>query len=137
MAGIEAVDGAADRQTDPQRRANVIEGYRQAKARLFQKWIKDDPALLAQTFIDPLGTLSRHGMIEPGDREVSLQITQGSLVDVIRLREAAATHGLARLGPVGPHRPGADLVCGSIYVDGLYWGDGCIELSWWQTVGLD
>ena len=139
MSAIDVTDGASDRQQGPgDRRATVIEGYRQAKARRFQEWIKEDPALLAQTFIDPLGTLSRHGMIEPGDREVSLQITQGSLVDIVRLREAAAVHGLANvLRPVGPHRPGAEAVCGSIYVDGLYWGDGCIELSWWRSVGLE
>ncbi len=127
-----------------ERRGSVIEGYRQAKARRFQEWIKEDPSLLAQTFIDPLGTLARHGMIEPGDREVSLQITQGSLIDVVRLREAVAAHGLANVlrkedasATKGlPRRPRGDAVCGSIYVDGLYWGEGCIELSWWRVMGL-
>lgn len=145
MAATKPSDGAPDHTADAgDRRRTVIDGYREEKARRFQAWIKEDPSLLVQTLIDPLGTLSRHGMIEPGDREVSLQITQGSLIDVVRLREAVAAHGLANVLPKGdvgaaaalPLRPGNDVVCGSIYVDGLYWGDGCIELSWWQEMGL-
>src|SRR5688572_12758018 len=100
MAATKPSDGPPDRSIDAgDRRRTVIDGYREEKARRFRAWIKEDPSLLAQTFIDPLGTLSRHGMIEPGDREVSLQITRGSLLDVIRLREAVAAHGLTNVLP--------------------------------------
>jgi hypothetical protein len=145
MAETEPTNRAPDGPTDPgDRRGSIIEGHRQAKARQFQAWIKEDPSLFAQTLIDPLGTLSRHGMIEPGDREVSLQITQGSLLDVVRLREAVAGLGLSNVlrradagaTDVALRRPRGDAVCGSIYIDGLYWGDGCIELSWWRQMGL-
>jgi hypothetical protein len=143
MSGTFSGDGDADQSSERnERRATIIAGYRQEKARRFQAWLKEDPVLLAQTFIDPLGTLAKHGMLELGDREVTLQMTHGSLLDVARLREAVAARGLgilqrkkagveaSELLPVGVVGI-EDRLCGSIYVDGVYWGDGCIDVPPW------
>jgi hypothetical protein len=108
-------------------RKSVIDNHRQRKIRYFQELLEQDPILCAQTFLDPLGTLSKLGMIELDDREISVEVTEGSLLDIVYLRELVTAKGFAATvegngktiaKPIGPGG-GAGKICGTVYIDGI------------------
>jgi hypothetical protein len=75
-------------------RREAIHQFREAKVARFQELVKKDRYLAAQTILDPLGTLSRFGLIEDADRELNVEVTKGSLADIAYLKEAVASRGL-------------------------------------------
>ena len=62
----------------------------------FQKRMDRDPLLATKAIIDPLGTLLLFGLIDSKDKDLSMEVTRGSLQDIAYLREVVtAGHGLA------------------------------------------
>ena len=75
-------------------RRAAIHGARESKVAWFQELANQDRYLATQTLLDPLGTLSKFGLIDPSDNDLHMQVTKGSLADLIYLRESVATRGL-------------------------------------------
>jgi len=93
----------------------ILERARQAMAASFQDRVNNDPILAAQTLLDPVGTLSKFGLIQPTDDDLSMQLTKGSLTDLIHVREAIETRGI--LNAVRAPAPAATAEAVSIGVE--------------------
>lgn len=63
----------------------------------FQGLVEKDHCLAIQTILDPVGTLSKFGLIEDTDNDLHMQLTKGTLADIVHLREAVAARGLASI----------------------------------------
>ena len=75
-------------------RRDAIHQFRESKVAKFQDHVNKDRYLAAQTILDPLGTLSRFGLVEEADHEIHTEVTQGSLTDIAYFKEAVAARGL-------------------------------------------
>ncbi len=75
-------------------RWDILESARQAAVASFQDRVNADPILAAQTVLDPVGMLAKFGLVQPGDNDLSMQFTKGSLTDLIHVREAVEARGL-------------------------------------------
>ena len=73
---------------------DAVHKFREAKVARFQEFANKDRYLAAQTILDPLGTLARHGLVEDADRELHSEVTKGSLADIAYFKEAVAARGL-------------------------------------------
>ena len=78
-------------------RRNIVESYRQDKAKWFQEKIDKNPYLAIQTALDPIGMLSKFGLIDPSDSDIYIRVIEGSLSDVVHLKEVVAVEGIAEV----------------------------------------
>lgn len=84
---------AEQQEVGPADRRALLESLKRSKAEEFQELTTKDPLLAAQTIIDPIGTLSKFGLIDEGDNDLYVQVTKGTLRDVVYLREAVTARG--------------------------------------------
>lgn len=75
-------------------RQEALRRYEEERARNFEAIIDRDPGLGLRTILDPLGTFSRFGMIDHTDTSLDIRVTEGSMLDVVHLREAVESRGL-------------------------------------------
>lgn len=115
---------------EPIVRRDLIEAYRQTKAQRFQDLVGRDRLLAAQTILDPVGTLAKFGLLDPGDNDLSVQLTEGTLLDLIHLRETVAARGLvgALEDPAGPEGASARRAQGQVSVT-LCWNRVCVTVT--------
>ena len=83
-------------------RKEAIHQFRQSKVARFQELANKDRYLAAQIILDPLGTLSRFGLVEEADHEIHTEVTKGSLTDIAYFKEAVAARGLENVLSVSP-----------------------------------
>jgi hypothetical protein len=114
-------------------RRSIIESYRGSKVQGFQDRVDQDQVLAAQFVLDPIGTLTKFGLIDPTDNDVSIQVTKGSLLDIVQVREAVAARGLAAVLQAPAKRQTAQAA--AISVSGriticitVCWGRWCVTV---------
>ncbi|HXJ91938.1 MAG TPA: hypothetical protein VMT20_03555 [Terriglobia bacterium] len=75
-------------------RTDVIHQYREAKVARFQELVNQDRFLAAQAVLDPLGTLSRFGLVDESDHDLHTELSKGSLADLAYFKHSVETRGL-------------------------------------------
>lgn len=76
-------------------RRSLIESLRQTNVYWFQELVNRDRFLAVQMILDPPDTLAKFELQELGDNALLMQVTQGSLLDLVHLWEIMAARDLA------------------------------------------
>ena len=105
-------------------RKDIVKSYREAKVKWVQERINKDPYLAMQTAMDPIGILSKFGLIDPTDDDVYVKVVRGSLLDLVHLREETAARGLANVVEAAEQKPHVGI---DIDID-IEWDDCKIEI---------
>jgi hypothetical protein len=105
-------------------RRAILEKARQTAAASFQERVNIDPILAAQTILDPVGTLAKFGLVQPEDNDLSMQLTRGSLTDLVHVREAVEARGLVNAVRAPAHAAAAEAMRAGVEVT------VCATLAW-------
>jgi hypothetical protein len=79
------------------RRQTILDRRLVEQVNDLEERIGRDPALALQLVVDPLDTLSRFGLMDSDTKDLEVRCTQGSFLDVIQLRKAIESRGIANI----------------------------------------